>query len=247
MRTLVLHRPDMPDLQFVLSVTALCTSRLPALNISNKLLTTIFNRCWMLIHDSPPPRKPEERELDLRPWSPPSSRRSPLTHMRRRRLPWQGCNHMICSGEPPDKPTQSPRFKTTWIGKISEKIVAWLCSLDSNAQQRDAADDGQPPDKGRKRNGLFLINRGLERADVDHILSGRIADALVDKCHDTEHDEHDAEDCCGFHVYPLSREAAEPVPSARRRSRSDRIGRRENSHNHHCCSVSRPSQPTGQS
>jgi hypothetical protein len=69
MQTLDLHRPDMPDLQFVLLVTALCTSRLPALNIPNELRTTIFDRCWMLIHDSPPPRKPEERVLDLRPWS----------------------------------------------------------------------------------------------------------------------------------------------------------------------------------
>jgi hypothetical protein len=69
MQTLDLHRPDMPDLQFVLLVTALCTSRLPTLNIPNKLRTTIFDRCWSLIHDSPPPRKPEERVLDLRPWS----------------------------------------------------------------------------------------------------------------------------------------------------------------------------------
>ena len=69
MPTLDLRRPDMPDLQFVLLVTALCTSRLPALNIPNELRTTIFDRCWMLIHDSPPPHKPEERVLDLRPWS----------------------------------------------------------------------------------------------------------------------------------------------------------------------------------
>lgn len=69
MQTLDLHRPHMPDLQFVLLVTALCTSRLPALNIPDGLRTTIFDRCWMLIHDSPPPLKPEERVLDLRPWS----------------------------------------------------------------------------------------------------------------------------------------------------------------------------------
>ena len=95
------------------------------------------------------------------------------------------------------------------IGKIGEKIVALLCSPDSNDQQRDAADDGQPPDKGRKRNGLFLINRGLERTEVDHIFSGRVADAFVGKCHDAEHDERDAEDCCCFHVHALSREAAQ--------------------------------------
>lgn len=69
MQTLNLHRPDMPDLQFVLLVTALCTSRLTTLNIPNALRTTIFDRCWVLIHDSPPPRRPEDRVLDLRPWT----------------------------------------------------------------------------------------------------------------------------------------------------------------------------------
>lgn len=69
MQTLDIHRPEMPDLQFVLLVTALCTSRLTALNIPVTLRATIFNRCWTLIHDSPPPRRPEERVLDLRPWT----------------------------------------------------------------------------------------------------------------------------------------------------------------------------------
>jgi len=59
----------MPDLQFVLLVTALCTSRLTALNIPETLRATIFNRCWALIHESPPPRRPEDRVLDLRPWT----------------------------------------------------------------------------------------------------------------------------------------------------------------------------------
>lgn len=69
MQTLDIHRPEMPDLQFVLLVTALCTSRLTVLNIPNTLRTTLFDRCWVLIHDSPPPRKADERVLDLRPWT----------------------------------------------------------------------------------------------------------------------------------------------------------------------------------
>mgnify|MGYP001184704583 CR=1 FL=1 len=69
MQTLNIHRPDMPDLQFVLLVTALCTSCLHVLNIPQALRTSIFNRCWVLIHESPPPRRPEERVLDLRPWT----------------------------------------------------------------------------------------------------------------------------------------------------------------------------------
>jgi hypothetical protein len=33
------------------------------------LCATIFDRCWTLIHDSPAPGRPEERVLDLRPWT----------------------------------------------------------------------------------------------------------------------------------------------------------------------------------
>lgn len=69
MQTLDIHRPEMPDLQFVLLVTALCTSRLTVLNIPEALRATIFNRCWALIHETPPPRRPEDRVLDLRPWT----------------------------------------------------------------------------------------------------------------------------------------------------------------------------------
>ena len=69
MQTLDIDRPDMPDLQFVLLVTALCTSRLTSLNVPEVLRATIFSRCWTLIHDSPPPGRPEERVLDLRLWT----------------------------------------------------------------------------------------------------------------------------------------------------------------------------------
>lgn len=69
MQTLDVDRPGMPDLQFALLVTALCTSRLTALNIPDTLRTTIFDRCWVLIHDNPPPRRPQDRVLDLRPWT----------------------------------------------------------------------------------------------------------------------------------------------------------------------------------
>ncbi|MGH7232867.1 MAG: hypothetical protein ACREJU_16140 [Nitrospiraceae bacterium] len=69
MQTLDIDRPDMPDLQFVLLVAALCTARLSRFNVPEELRATIFNRCWSLIDDGPPPTKPEERVLDLRPWT----------------------------------------------------------------------------------------------------------------------------------------------------------------------------------
>ncbi len=69
MQTLDIDRPDMPDLQFVLLVTALCTSRLSQFNVPEALRATIFDRCWTLIDDGPPPTMLEERVLDLRPWT----------------------------------------------------------------------------------------------------------------------------------------------------------------------------------
>lgn len=69
MQTLDIDRPNMPDLQFALLITALCTSRLTVLNIPDQLRTKIFERCWVLVHEGPPPRRPEERMLDLRPWT----------------------------------------------------------------------------------------------------------------------------------------------------------------------------------
>jgi hypothetical protein len=104
MQTLDIHRPDMPDLQFTLLVTALCTSRLTVLNIPHSLRRTIFDRCWVLIHDSPPPGNPEERVLDLRPWNDVTldamveTIRSVLTDAGIRTLTWD---------HPPSDPTQS--------------------------------------------------------------------------------------------------------------------------------------------
>jgi len=69
MQSLDIHRPDMPDLQFALLVTALCTSPLTTLNIPDNLRAKVFDRCWVLIHDNPPPGRPEERVIDLRPWT----------------------------------------------------------------------------------------------------------------------------------------------------------------------------------
>lgn len=66
MPSLDVQNPGMPDLQFVLFVSALCTSNLETLNIPAELRTAIFNRCWTLMHTEPPPTNPKERVLDLR-------------------------------------------------------------------------------------------------------------------------------------------------------------------------------------
>lgn len=66
MPSLNVQHPGMPDLQFVLFVSALCTSNLETLNIPAELRTAIFDRCWALVSTGPPPTNPKERVLDLR-------------------------------------------------------------------------------------------------------------------------------------------------------------------------------------
>ncbi len=66
MQTLDIHRPGMPDLQFVLLVVTLCTSGLETLNIPESLRRALFDRCWALLHETPPPTDPGQRVLDLR-------------------------------------------------------------------------------------------------------------------------------------------------------------------------------------
>jgi hypothetical protein len=60
------QQPGMPDLQFVLFVSALCTSNLDKINVPQALRTQIFDRCWALANTDPPPINPTERVLDLR-------------------------------------------------------------------------------------------------------------------------------------------------------------------------------------
>jgi hypothetical protein len=104
MQTLDIHRPEMPDLQFVLLVTALCTSRLTALNIPYTLRTAIFDRCWVLIHDSPPPRRLEARVLDLRPWT--EIAVEAMAETIRAGLTDAGI-HTLAWDHPPSEPTQT--------------------------------------------------------------------------------------------------------------------------------------------
>jgi hypothetical protein len=66
MQSLDVRNPGMPDLQFVLMVLALCTSDLKNLNVPQSVRTVIFDRCWALLNEVPPPTEPKERRLDLR-------------------------------------------------------------------------------------------------------------------------------------------------------------------------------------
>ena len=66
MQSLNIQRPGMPDLQFVLVVSALCTSDLETLNVPEDLRRRVFDACWALVSTDPPPTTRQERVLDLR-------------------------------------------------------------------------------------------------------------------------------------------------------------------------------------
>ena len=66
MPQLDVHNPGMPDLQFVLFVSALCTSNLEYIHVPPPVRANIFDRCWALVNTGPPPADPEQRVLDLR-------------------------------------------------------------------------------------------------------------------------------------------------------------------------------------
>ncbi len=66
MQTLDIHNPGIPDLQFVLMIGALCTSDIPTLNVPEEVRRLVFDRCWAMLHDTPPPEEPTQRVLDLR-------------------------------------------------------------------------------------------------------------------------------------------------------------------------------------
>jgi hypothetical protein len=66
MQRLDIHHPELPDLQFVLMVLALCSSELENLNMPDALRRSLFDRCWAMLHDNPPPTKKKDRVLDLR-------------------------------------------------------------------------------------------------------------------------------------------------------------------------------------
>ena len=66
MQTLDVDEPGLPDLQFVLMVLALCSSDLETLNVPPAVRRSVFDRCWVMLYDTPPPLAREERVLDLR-------------------------------------------------------------------------------------------------------------------------------------------------------------------------------------
>jgi len=140
-QSLDIHRPEMPDLQFALLITALCTSPLTTLNISDNLRARVFDRCWVLIHDNPPPGRPEERVIDLRSWTEVTldamveTIRTVLSEAGIRRLTW-------------DHPPSAPRQNST---PAAQPLIDRLEELYPHLSVARAAVGGEAQDRADNR------------------------------------------------------------------------------------------------
>ena len=119
MQRLDLCNPDLPDFQFVLMVTALCTSDLETLNAPRSVRETVFNRCWALLHESPPPVNTSEQVLDLMHCD--ETTLEALVHVIRQTFEEHGFSELTWE-HPPSEPT---RESTPEARPLVERIQKW--------------------------------------------------------------------------------------------------------------------------
>src|SRR4029453_15132702 len=74
----------------------------------------------------------------------------------------------------------------------------------SDDDQHYATGKRQDADDRRQGNALFLVDRGLERAKVNDLLTRRVRDALVGQGEHPENDQGDADESHRFHGALLS-------------------------------------------
>ena len=85
-------------------VAALCTADVPTLNVTEDVRRTVFDRCWALLHDTPPPAENKQRVLDLREGD--AVTLDALVEVIRGTLDEHGYSQLTWDHEPSD-PTQS--------------------------------------------------------------------------------------------------------------------------------------------
>ncbi len=119
MQRLDLCHPEIPDLQFVLLVTALCTSDLETMNAPFSVREIVFNRCWSLLHESPPPVNTQERVLDLRHSD--EITLEALVHVIQQTFEEYGFIELTWE-HPPSEPT---RESTPETGPLVERLQKW--------------------------------------------------------------------------------------------------------------------------
>ncbi len=131
MQKLDINNPGVPDLQFVLMVVALTTSDLPSLNLPNPLRRMVFDRCWSLVHDTPPPTDNAQRVLDLRYGD--DTTLEALVEMIQKTLNQESITHLTWD----ESPTESTQSTSTDAQPLVERLQQW------NPVNRDPLDE--PP------------------------------------------------------------------------------------------------------
>lgn len=119
MSTLNIKDPGLPDLQFVLMVAALCTAEIPTMNAPEEVRRLVFDRCWALIQDTPPPEEPKDRVLNLRNGD--EVTLEALVEVIQGTFTDHGYNELIWEHEP-SEPTQTPNPE---IQPLLDRLQAW--------------------------------------------------------------------------------------------------------------------------
>ncbi len=129
MQRLDLHSTELPDLQFVLMVAALCTSDVEVFNVPRSVRDAVFNRCWALLHEGPPPENPTERVLNLRQGD--EVTLEALVHVIRETFSAHGITELTW-----DHPVSEPSQESTPEARpLVERLQRW-----------EPTGDGEPPD-----------------------------------------------------------------------------------------------------
>jgi hypothetical protein len=146
----------------------------------------MFDRCWVLVHDSPPPRRLEERVLDLRPWNEVTldaiveTIRSVLTEAGIRTLTW-------------DHPASDPTQTSTPEAQILINRLEHLYPHPSEARDRASEAVREDAPDRRDESGsevrhlvgemaalMSALSPALKRCAAELATSGKDAE-LVDK------------------------------------------------------------------
>src|SRR5262245_40688311 len=85
--------------------------------------------------------------------------------------------------------------------------------------EEDTGGDRETAEHRWERNRLFLLDRGLERAEIDDLLAGGVRDALVGEGDDPQNDQNDTDERKRFHtLHPLPRSQRNTLRSWRARA-----------------------------
>jgi hypothetical protein len=91
---------------------------------------------------------------------------------------------------------------STQRGCYSGADVALRCPV-ADDHQHDSADQTNPAQDGRKRDGLLLFRSRLNGAEIEHLLALGIRDPAVRQRDDADNDKNDADDSGWLHRFDV--------------------------------------------